>query len=403
MKMKRMSIAVIAVAILSLWITCLAAEKSALVHNTHQEIAAMENKLQLKLIRTWGGEDEQDEEKFFVYPSNIAIDSRDRVYISDRYNFCIKVFDETGKYLRTIGRKGRGPGDLVGPGSTGFSTSGDLWVMERGNRRFQCFDTFGKSKTIFKYKHIPIWMAVTGKNEIAVYSPYMTHKTRKLISLYNEKGKCLREIGTYHDPSKIAIGCEWLVFAKDQHDNFFAGNMKTPVVRKYTAGGTMVMAFTFETPAKKRPEIGLNEKGDEIVRFDHLKKRRNRILRKGNDVIIKTDKTKDYRACMAIGTDSLDNIYVVTARRHLSEKESDASRIMVSSDYQFIDRSKMNFDVLENIDCHRLIVFNPLGKVIAGVVLTTFCHDIYIQDNRIFIIDGELSQTIFEYEMVIKE
>jgi hypothetical protein len=132
MKMKRILITVIAAGILSLCIPCLAAEKATLVHNTHQEIEAKENTLQLKLIRTWGGEDEQDEEKFFVYPSNIAIDSRGLVYICDRYNFCVKVFDAGGKHLQTIGRKGLGPGDLIGPGSIGFSTAGALWVMEMG-------------------------------------------------------------------------------------------------------------------------------------------------------------------------------------------------------------------------------------------------------------------------------
>ena len=403
MKMKNKLHAAIA-GIIFLCIPGLAMEKASLVHNTYDEIEAKENKLQLKLIRTWGGEDEQDEKKFFAYPSNIAIDSRDRVYICDLYNFCVKVFDSAGKHLRTIGRKGRGPGDLIGPASIGFSTSGDLWVMERGNRRFQCFDTFGKSKTIFKYKHIPIWMAVTGKNELAVYSPYETHKTRKLISLFNEKGECLREIGVYHDPSKTVIGCEWLVFAKDRHDNFFAGNMKTPVVRKYTEDGKMLMAFTFETPAKKRPEIGLNEKGNEIVRLDHLKRKKTRILRKGNGVIIKSEEKQNYNACMAIGTDSLDNIYVVTNRRHLNEKEIDSINVMYdSSGYTYINRSKTNFDALENIDCYRLIVFDPGGKVIAGAVLNTFCQDIYIQGNRIFIIDGGYTQTIFEYEMKIKE
>ena len=139
------------------------------------------------------------------------------------------------------------------------------------------------------------------------------------------------------------------------------------------------------------------------MRFDHLKKRKTRILRKGNDVIIKRKEKRNYNACMAIGTDSLDNIYVVTHRRLPDEKESDAGYIMLYGDYARIDRSKMNFDALENVDYFRLVVFNPGGKVIAGAVLNTICQDIYIHGKRIFIIDGLLTQTIFEYEMVIKE
>lgn len=401
--MKKLQKAVIMTGILLLCIPCPATKKITLVHNTHREIVAKENTLQLKLIRTWGGEDEPDEEKFFEVPSKIALDSRDRVYISDTYNFCIKVFDAAGKYIRTIGRKGRGPGDLIGPGSIGFSTSGNLWVLEKGNRRFQCFDAAGKSKTIFKYKHIPIWMSVTGKDEIAVYSPYDTHKTRELITLFDEKGKRLRGIGTYHDPSKNAIGCEWLAFAKDHHDNFYAGNMKTPIVRKYNSGGTMVMAFTFETPDKIRPNIELNERGNEIVRKDFFQNT-TQIKRKEKNVIIDNKGKRKYYACIAIGTDSQENIYVVTDRRRPTEKESGALDVMFdSSSFSFIDRSKTDFEALKNIDWFRLIVFNPSGQVIAGAVLYSLCQDIYIHDNRLFIIDGMLFQTIFEYEMTIKE
>lgn len=402
MKKKFMILVVIATGMLLLGITSLTAEKTTLIHNTFQEIVSKENKLHLKLIRTWGGEAEQDEKKFFVFPSNVAVDSQGWIYIADQFKFCVKVFEADGKYVRTIGRKGRGPGDLVGPGSIDFSTNGDLWVMERGNRRLQSFNASGKSKTIFKYNHSPIWMAVTQKNEIAIYSPFDTHESRKLIAFYNEKGERLRDIGTYHDPSKSPANCEWLTFAKDHHDNFLVGNHKTPIVRKYTLEGKLVTAFTFETPEKKRPEIKLNEEGSEIIRLDHLKNK-TQVLKKGKGVIIKNKMKHKYNACIAIGTDSRENIYVVSQKKPPEGKEDGFGYIMLAGDFATIDRSSLNYDALEKVAGVRLSVFNPQGKVIAVAMLKTFCNNILIQGERIFIIDGAFGQRILEYQITINE
>ncbi len=264
MTMKKILRVLVTTGLLLICLINFARERATFVHNTYAETKANEGNLQLKLIRIWGGEEEQDEQKFFEYPVNISVDTQGWVYISDLYNFRIQVFDASGKYLRTIGQKGRGPGDLVGPDSIDFSPSGDLWVAELGGRRIQCFDTSGKSKTIFRHNKIPSWMAVTSKNEIAVYCGFKTLSTKKIISFYNTKGKCLREIGTSHDPSKNMFTAENLLFAKDQRDNIYIANMDTPIVRKYSSDGKMIVAFTYETPDKIRPRISLNEKGDEI-------------------------------------------------------------------------------------------------------------------------------------------
>jgi len=278
--MKRGFLTVMLTALLIQGITCTAADRAKLVHNTYQEIEACKDKLQLKLIRIWGGDKEEDEQKFFRFPFAIAVDAKENVYICDLYNYCVKVFNFNGKHLHTIGQKGRGPGDLVGPGDIDFSPAGNLWVAERGGRRMQCFDASGKSKTIFRHKGIPSWMGVTAKNEIAVYCHQRTFESRKLLSFYNSKGKLEREIGVYHDKSKQLVGSEMLYFAKDAGDNFYAANPRSPVVRKYTSGGSLSMAFTFETPSKIRPKITLNEKGDEIQRLDGGPESQFRVKRK---------------------------------------------------------------------------------------------------------------------------
>jgi hypothetical protein len=381
-------------------------QRAVLVHNTIEEIDACKGKLQLKLVRIWGGDEEKDEQKFFSHPRTIAIDAKNSVYICDQHNHNIKVYDSNGKYMRTIGRKGRGPGDLYAPGTIDFSPTGDLWVGERGGRRVQCFNKTGKSKTIFRHKGVLSWIGVTAKNEVAVFSHQKTFESRTLLSFYNSKGKLLREIGVYHDKSKTWAGSERIAFSKDDADFFYAANTRTPVIRKYSKEGRLLMALTFETPFETAVKIRINAKGDEIEKPDDYEPDRFVVKSNGDGVVVQRREDRNGKknfksGSVAIRNDSQSNLYVATFRRMLTEKEINSTR--VTGTHSFVDRSLVDYDIVENIDVYRLLVFNLHGKIIAESQLTTFCGGIYISKNRLFIVDGFLNQRILEYEMSFKK
>jgi 6-bladed beta-propeller len=408
MKLKYKMIVLVVTGLLFQNVTILATEKATLVHNTKQEIEACEGKLQLKWIRTWGGNEEEDELKFFEFPVSVAVDKNKNIYICDQNNHQVRVYDLTGKYIRTIGRRGRGPGDIFGPQSICISPNGDLWVGEQGGRRVQCFSNTGKSKSIFKHKRYIRWLGVTAKNEIAVFSRQRSVDTGKLIAVYNDKGKCLREIGVYHEPSKNLFSAEILHFAKDNRDNFYAANTKAPILRKYSNDGKLLMAITFETLAKLPPKVVLDETGNDIVRQEIqaskvrlIKTKDGRIIFDGENKRKENPKNK-FNGCFGIGTDFQENIYVVVYRRELTKKESESFHIM-GKKFVFIDRSQVNFDIVENIDIYRLLVFNPAGKVIGEARLNSICNSLYVHDNRLFIVDGLYNQRILEYEINLKK
>lgn len=60
------------------------------------------------------GESEDDENTLFSTPSDIAVDEKGFIYVSDWRDNCIKKFSPDGKYILTIGRKGEGPGEFSG-------------------------------------------------------------------------------------------------------------------------------------------------------------------------------------------------------------------------------------------------------------------------------------------------
>jgi sugar lactone lactonase YvrE len=385
------------------WAAIAASSQAVLVHNTMEEINAREGKLHLKLIRVWGGAEEEDENKFFKTPKAIAVSANKQVYICDQHSHHIKVFDFAGKYLRTIGGKGRGPGDLYGPYNIAFSPDGDLVVNEAGGRRIQWLTPEGKSIRVLKNIFFANWMAVTSKNEPVVYNHKKTFEARKLVSIYDKKGNTVKEIGVYHDQSKSFFNSEKLRFSIDGSDNIYAANKGTPVIRKYSPEGKLIMAVTFDAPFGIPVRISLNPAKDEIENAAEREESPVEIRRskKGVSIQLGNPKGKDWPMigiCTGMAIDSKERIYIVTLKRKLTDSEMMGTAISGGITGE-VDRKRLNFDIVENIDVNRLLVFNPEGRIIAEAAMTTFCDDLYIFADRIFIVDGLCNQRILEYEM----
>lgn len=90
--------------------------------------------LELKEDLTLGGLEAQGDYAFGEV-RQFVVDDEGSIYVLDTKSDHIKVFDRSGKYVRTIGRKGQGPGELDGPRALSFDrTNGELAVLELSRR-----------------------------------------------------------------------------------------------------------------------------------------------------------------------------------------------------------------------------------------------------------------------------
>ncbi|MGI0029995.1 MAG: 6-bladed beta-propeller [Nitrososphaeraceae archaeon] len=67
----------------------------------------------------------------------IAIDTNDHVYIVDKINSRVQMFDNTGNHLSSWGSDGKGPQQLHKPEDIAVSTEGDVYVTDTRNSRIQ--------------------------------------------------------------------------------------------------------------------------------------------------------------------------------------------------------------------------------------------------------------------------
>ncbi len=76
---------------------------------------------------------------------SLVVDSRAQMFVGQRQDNKILVFDSLGRLVRTIGRKGSGPGEFEGLATLGFI--GDtLWAWAEGTRRLTFFKADGRHR-----------------------------------------------------------------------------------------------------------------------------------------------------------------------------------------------------------------------------------------------------------------
>jgi len=85
------------------------------------------------------------DDRTFNRPTDIAFAPTGEFYVSDGYgNSRVVKFSREGRYLLAWGKKGNGPGEFDTPHSIGVDSRGTVYVSDRENNRIQIFDANGK-------------------------------------------------------------------------------------------------------------------------------------------------------------------------------------------------------------------------------------------------------------------
>jgi DNA-binding beta-propeller fold protein YncE len=81
----------------------------------------------------------------FRQPTDVTWDTQGNIFLNDGYiNSRIAKYDKDGHWVTSFGEPGSGPGQLNTPHSIAADAKGNIYVADRGNRRIQVFDPDGK-------------------------------------------------------------------------------------------------------------------------------------------------------------------------------------------------------------------------------------------------------------------
>jgi hypothetical protein len=100
--------------------------------------------------------------KPFCKCTHSAVSPTGDIFVSDGYqNACVHKFDPNGRLLKSWGTSGTGPGEFNLPHNICCDADGWIYVADRENSRVQVFDKNGRYETQINNMHRPSGLAIT--------------------------------------------------------------------------------------------------------------------------------------------------------------------------------------------------------------------------------------------------
>lgn len=175
------------------------------------------------------GQAGEPEDGLLNEPTDLSVNSAGEIFLlvgHGRGTPQVLKFDSTGKLLLKWGGPGTGPGQFDTPHSIVVDQQGLIYVADRQNRRIQIFDDVGNYIKEWAYKGLPCGLYFTDDYQLYMVSGFSGEilrldKNGKAIGAAGQPGKGLGEFGEAHYMTLTPSG-----------DIFVADTIK-PALHKY--------------------------------------------------------------------------------------------------------------------------------------------------------------------------
>jgi hypothetical protein len=184
----------------------------------------------------------------FDKPTDMAVLPNGDIFVSDGYvNRRIVHFDMNGNYMNEWGRPGSEPGQFALPHSIVADSNGRLYVADRENVRIQVFDTSGKLLAVWADLMTPWGFWMTKEQQLWVCGSSCVRKegtdeglvtppVDQILMKLNLKGEVLQEVPlpkTTVPPGKLGE-LDWVHgIATDTNDNLYLGDIQGSRAQKF--------------------------------------------------------------------------------------------------------------------------------------------------------------------------
>ena len=236
------------------------------VKHIHNLFPKFKDKPKIKLDFVWKlGELEEDDENYqFFNAFDASMDKDGNTYVMDSGNHRIQVFDPAGNYLKTIGRKGQGPGEFQVLYSMDINDDGHLYIYDRGKRSMERFDPEGKFIRSIRLEGNYSYIRITGPDTFCaplidvIYPDLMILRQAFRGRTGSKDLKCLSSVSIMDETKKefcTGLSEEGIkhgsqinanVFETDNHHNLFVAFIHQNRIEKYAPDGHLL--FTIDRP-----------------------------------------------------------------------------------------------------------------------------------------------------------
>ncbi len=156
-----------------------------------------------KLLMTLGTAGGAASPGFFYQPNDVLVAPNGDIFVSEGHggaNSRILKFSKDGKLIKTWGTRGSGDGELDGPHALAMDSRGRLFVGDRSNNRIVIFDQDGRQLAVWRQFSRPSGIYIDKKDNI-----YVADSESESVSRNHDGWKRGIRVGSARDGSVTAF------------------------------------------------------------------------------------------------------------------------------------------------------------------------------------------------------
>ena len=212
-----------------------------------------------------------DEDYIFHRPFDVKVAADGKIFVLDWGDSTFKIYDNAGKYIRTIGGRGQGPGEFERLIYFSVGSDGNVYVMDSMNHRVSVLDEQGEYISGFRIEEgFPNDIETDQNNFIYFGVTLREDEIQRLrILRYNSAGEEILDYGLFQlvQPviTRIAEGsvtsstsrhAATTVWKVDKEGKLYAGYGDKYQINVYDADGNLYSKFGREYTAVENKYAG---------------------------------------------------------------------------------------------------------------------------------------------------
>jgi DNA-binding beta-propeller fold protein YncE len=236
-----------------------------------------------------------------VWPTDIALDSAENLYVTDEWLNRIAIFAKDGDWVGAWGVVGQGDGEFDKPSGIVFDAEDNLYLVDTGNNRIQKFTKDGRFLAKWGREgsgdgefNMPWGIEIDAEGNV-----YVADWRNDRIQKFTADGRFLMKFGShgrgegeFRRPTDVAVDKEGLIYVADWDNDR---------LQIFDADGGFITLLTGDATLSKWGETKLDA---------------NPEMRLQREVAQGLEREKFFRGPIGVTVDEQDRIFVVDSQRN---------------------------------------------------------------------------------------